>query len=143
VTFVLGARRSIDLSRRGQTVGRDPERGLIPLNALITITHLPAEPVVTFYNESERLVRFLAATDKRTFLALLDAVARHQPLETILSRASTPVDSPIYRFWRNNFAITPQKKLLCSRRPMTSICRDGKSEGGRACISNLRRGRFG
>lgn len=63
-----------------------PKEDLIPLNALITITHPLAERVVTFYNEAERLVRFLAATDKPSFLALLGAVARHQPLKTILSR---------------------------------------------------------
>jgi hypothetical protein len=63
-----------------------PKEDLIPLNALITITRRPAKGVVTFYNESERLVRFLAATDKPSFLALLDAVAGHQPLKTILPR---------------------------------------------------------
>jgi len=50
------------------------------------MTHPPSERVHTFYNESERLVRFLAATDKPSFLRLLDALARHQPLETVLPR---------------------------------------------------------
>jgi len=58
----------------------------IPLPALLAMTHPPAENVVTFYNESERLVRFLAATDKPSFLALLDALARHQPFETALNQ---------------------------------------------------------
>jgi hypothetical protein len=31
-------------------------------------------------------VRFLATTDKASFLKTLDALARHQPLETALSR---------------------------------------------------------
>jgi hypothetical protein len=31
-------------------------------------------------------VRFLAGTDKPSFLALLDALARHQPFETVLPR---------------------------------------------------------
>ena len=42
--------------------------------------------VETFYDESERLVRFLVATDKPSFLALLDALGRHQPFETALPR---------------------------------------------------------
>ena len=59
---------------------------LIPLSALIAITHPPSDRVRVFYNESERLVRFLAATDKPSFLSLLDALARHQPFETVLPR---------------------------------------------------------
>jgi hypothetical protein len=50
------------------------------------MTHPPSERVETFYDESERLVRFLAASDKPGFLALLDALARHQPFETALAR---------------------------------------------------------
>ena len=59
---------------------------LIPLTVLTTMTHPPSERVHIFYDESERLVRFLAATDKPSFLSLLDSLARHQPLETILPR---------------------------------------------------------
>jgi hypothetical protein len=59
---------------------------VIPLGALLAMTHPPSEKVVTFYDQSERLVRFLTATDKSSFLALLDALARHQPFETVLPR---------------------------------------------------------
>jgi len=59
---------------------------LIPLTVLTTTTHPPSDRVHAFYNESERLVRFLAATDKPSFLTLLDSLARHQPLETVLPR---------------------------------------------------------
>ena len=59
---------------------------LMPLNMLIAQTHPPSDRVHLFYDESERLVRFLAATDKPSFLTLLDALARHQPLETVLPR---------------------------------------------------------
>src|SRR5437016_1421371 len=59
---------------------------LIPLRVLLATTHPPAENVATFYNESERLARFLAATDKKSFLALLDALARHQPFEIALNQ---------------------------------------------------------
>ena len=59
---------------------------LIPLATLVGLTHPPSERVVTFYDESERLVRFLASTDKPDFLTLLDALARHQPFDSALLR---------------------------------------------------------
>jgi hypothetical protein len=62
------------------------QRSLIPLATLLAMTHPPSERVETFYDEAERLVRFLVATDKSSFLALLDVLARHQPLETTLPR---------------------------------------------------------
>ena len=63
-----------------------PSQDLIPLSILTATTHPPSDRVRIFYDESERLVRFLAATDKPSFLSLLDALARHQPLETVLPR---------------------------------------------------------
>lgn len=62
------------------------ESELIPLGVLTAITHPPSDRVRIFYDESERLVRFLATTDKPGFLMLVDALARHQPLETVLPR---------------------------------------------------------
>ena len=62
------------------------EEKFIPLVTLVAMTHPPSDRVETFYDESERLVRFLAATDKPSFLALLDALARHQPFETVFPR---------------------------------------------------------
>ncbi len=59
---------------------------LFPIPTLVAITHPPSDHVTTFYDESERLVRFLAATDKRNFLALVDLLGRHQPFESALSR---------------------------------------------------------
>jgi hypothetical protein len=59
---------------------------LIPLSKLVAMTSPPNEKVVTFYDESERLVRFLATTDKPSFLGLLDALGRHQPLDIALGR---------------------------------------------------------
>ena len=58
----------------------------IPLSALVAMTHPPSDRVETFYDESERLVRFLASTDKASFLTLLDALGRHQPFETAILR---------------------------------------------------------
>jgi hypothetical protein len=61
-------------------------QNLIPIAALVAMTHPPSEGVATFYDESERFVRFLATTDKSRFLALLDALARHQPFDSTLLR---------------------------------------------------------
>lgn len=60
---------------------------LIPLGKLVAMTHPPSDRVETFYDESERLVRFLATTDKPSFLSLLDALGRHQPFEIVLPRS--------------------------------------------------------
>jgi hypothetical protein len=59
---------------------------LMPLSLLVAQTRPPSDRVRIFYDESERLVRFLAATDKPSFLTLLDSLARHQPLENVLPR---------------------------------------------------------
>jgi hypothetical protein len=58
---------------------------LIPLATLTTMTYPPSNQVETFYDESERLVRFLAVTDKTGFLKFLDLVGRHQPFESALA----------------------------------------------------------
>ena len=63
-----------------------PPQDYIPLSTLLAFTYPPSDRVHTFYNESERLVRFLAETDKPSFLKLLDALARHQPFETALAQ---------------------------------------------------------
>ena len=60
---------------------------LIPLSTLVALTQPPSDRVEVFYDESERLVRFLATTDKPSFLLLLDSLGRHQPFETVLSRS--------------------------------------------------------
>jgi peptidase MA superfamily protein len=59
---------------------------LLPLSALLSLTHPPSDQVEIFYDESERLVRFLAGTDRRSFFALLDALARHQPFDRALAQ---------------------------------------------------------
>ena len=53
---------------------------------MVAMAQPPFDHVETFYNESERLVRFLASTDKPNFLTLLDALARHQPFDSALLR---------------------------------------------------------
>ena len=85
-----GARASYQRARNyiakvhSQAVAADD---LIPLAQLIEITYPPSDRVETFYDESERLVRFLASTDKANFLLFLDALARHQPFESALVRS--------------------------------------------------------
>lgn len=59
----------------------------IPLATLTTMSYPPSTQVETFYDESERLVRFLATADKTAFLSFLDAVGRHQPFDSALSQA--------------------------------------------------------
>ena len=60
------------------------EEKLFPLQTLISMSYPPSDQVQTFYNESEKLVCFLALTDKKSFLSFLDALGRHQPFETAL-----------------------------------------------------------
>jgi hypothetical protein len=82
-----GARASYQRARNyiakvhSQAVAADD---LIPLAKLVEMTYPPSDRVETFYDESERLVRFLAVTDKANFLIFLDALARHQPFESAL-----------------------------------------------------------
>jgi hypothetical protein len=59
----------------------------IPLTTLTTMSYPPAAQVETFYDESERLVRFLATADKAAFLVFLDAVGRHQAFESAFAQA--------------------------------------------------------
>jgi hypothetical protein len=76
---------------------------LIPLPALTSMTCPPNDRVATFYDESERLVRFLASTDKPAFLVLLDALGRHQPFGAALTRAYSarfPTDSILQEKFR-------------------------------------------
>lgn len=73
--------RNYTTKPRSETVAQEK---LFPLATLTTMTYPPAEQVQTFYDESERLVRFLVATDKANFLSFLDAMGRHQPFESAL-----------------------------------------------------------
>ena len=60
---------------------------VIPLATFVTMDYPTApEAVSSFYAQSERLVRFLVAKDKPSFLTLLDALARHQPFESAVLR---------------------------------------------------------
>ena len=61
----------------------------MPLDKLINARSYPSDTkqVGPFYAESERLVRFLNVTDKRGFLAFLEAMSKGARFETALSRA--------------------------------------------------------
>ncbi len=60
----------------------------IPLAKLTAATEYPDEvkEVATFYNESERLVRFISGTDKRGFGTFFEALSQGNRLETALSK---------------------------------------------------------
>jgi hypothetical protein len=73
--------RNYEARSQSRVVSEDK---LIPLAELMAMTSPPNDRVETFYDESERLVRFLALSDKTAFLTFLDALARHQPFETAL-----------------------------------------------------------
>ena len=74
--------RGYDAKPRSRAVS---PHDFIPLAALVVMIQPPSDRVEVFYDESERLVRFLAS-DKPSFLALLDALARRQPFESALLR---------------------------------------------------------
>lgn len=61
----------------------------IPLASLTSMVSYPSDElqVVTFYNESERLVRFLSATDKPSFLKFFEALAQGNHFDTALNKA--------------------------------------------------------
>jgi hypothetical protein len=60
----------------------------IPVTSLTSMVTYPADEsqVTTFYNESERLVRFLAATDKPGFLKFFEAMAQGNRFDTALNK---------------------------------------------------------
>ena len=59
---------------------------LLPLSTLTTMNYPPAAQVETFYDESERLVRFLVAADRQQFLQLLELSATGVAFEAALAR---------------------------------------------------------
>lgn len=61
---------------------------LFALSALSTMSYPPAAQVETFYDQSERLVRFLVTADRAKFLELLELVASGQTLDAALARTS-------------------------------------------------------
>jgi hypothetical protein len=59
----------------------------MPVAQLTAYVEYPGrEQIDTFYNESERLVRFLVATSPAGFRGFLDAMAQGEPFDTALSR---------------------------------------------------------
>ena len=63
-----------------------PPDQFIPLAQLTTMDYPAAEQIGVFYDESERLVRYLVTADQAGFLALLDAIGKGEPFDTALSR---------------------------------------------------------
>ena len=66
-----------------------PPADFVPLDKLANAHAYPAgdKQVATFYAESEKLVRFLSATDKRGVLAFLDAMSKGNRFDTALGRS--------------------------------------------------------
>ena len=62
---------------------------VIPLAQLTTMLVYPqeVEQVVAFYNESEKLVRFLSGADKKAFGDFLEALSRGARFESGLTKA--------------------------------------------------------
>jgi hypothetical protein len=73
--------RNYNSKARSQTIESEK---LFPLATLTTMSYPPSDQVETFYDESEKLVRFLVAANKASFVSFLDAMGRHQPFETAL-----------------------------------------------------------
>ncbi len=66
-----------------------PQAKLFPLTELLSMNDYPAKQDCSqvFYNQSERLVRFLSATDKGAFLQFLDLVACGERFDSAFSKA--------------------------------------------------------
>ena len=62
---------------------------LFPLRTFTTMHYPPAAQVETFYDQSERLVRFLITSDHAKFLEVLQLTANGEGLEAALLRANT------------------------------------------------------
>ncbi len=76
--------RGFDAKPKAKTV---PAALYIPVAQLVGAAVYPGEEtsVMAFYHESEKLVRFLAAADKKAFLSFLDAMGKGAKFETALS----------------------------------------------------------
>lgn len=80
---------------RARGYNEKPRAGAVSAERYIAVAQLtamaayPADEaqVPAFYDESEKLVRFLCATDKRAFLAFLDAMAKGARFESALGKA--------------------------------------------------------
>jgi len=63
-----------------------PPDQFIPVSHLISMDYPAAAQVSVFYDESERLVRYLMTADQAGFLGLLDAIGNGEQFDTALSR---------------------------------------------------------
>lgn len=87
-----------------------PPASYIPVAKLTTALDYPEDPlqVTVFYNESERLVRFLSATDKAAFLRFMSMLSAGSKFETALM-SNFPTQFP------NNYALDNAFKSYASR----------------------------
>lgn len=83
---------------------------LFPLATLATMSYPAADKIRPFYDQSERLVRFLVASDKPKFLELLDLLASGQSFESALSRTNA-VAFPTVAALEEKFAVYASKDV--------------------------------
>lgn len=70
------------------------EEKLFPIPRLTTMSYPPADQVETFYDESERLIRFLAAANRPAFSEFIELSAKGERFDDALARAyGTSFDS--------------------------------------------------
>lgn len=87
-----------------------------PLATLTTMRSYPAEEnVENFYNESERLVRFLMATDRAKFVEFFDAVAKGGSFDRALAAARSGRDFLVWLRWRRNSGRTQWERAVAER----------------------------
>ncbi len=115
-----GAQASFHRARGRRAVPKseavDPT-GYIPIAELLALTKAPGDRVDLFYDEAERLVRFLAA-EKPRFLALLDALGRQETFDAAFPRVYAGVfnnradfEEKFRAYASKDFAGNPQDTL--------------------------------
>ncbi len=78
--------RGFDSKPRFRTVSAE---AFIPLAELTTIARYPADTLkmLTFYDESEKLTRFLMTVDRKAFAALMESLSKGNQFATALGKA--------------------------------------------------------
>jgi hypothetical protein len=83
-----------------------PREQLIPLARLTAMDGYPSSDITVFYGESERLVRFLVAVNRRRF-SLCSTPSLEAKALTAHCRAATPVASSTSTRWKRSLPVTP------------------------------------
>lgn len=106
--------RGYDARPHARSVSGD---AYIPVASLASMSAYPEDDaaVITFYSESERLVRFLSETNKAGFITFLEAMSRGNRFETALDKgfgskfqSAEDLDSVFKKYATQEYA--PEKK---------------------------------